>query len=282
VVEPDPEPAALPAEPAASPVNATPQSDSWRDHLDRAIDSLKSELENGKPGADADEAKSPPPATRAQKEGGDAASPMDEARLRLLYAAADRGEEARRPISTLAEYEQDFWSESLAGMNVMLDPAGHPRADSRASLALSHVRSAAHELASGGVLEVKNLTFCSKIEGYGRFTGYSKPLFQADQEVLLYVEVDNFTSTLRTQSNQYETTLQGSYDVRDSAGRRVSQNTFPVEKDLCRNRRRDFFMWYRFYVPKANPGEYTLQVTVEDIAGEKFGQSEAVTFTIDR
>jgi hypothetical protein len=41
-------------------------------------------------------------------------------------------------------------------------------------------------------------------------------------------------------------------------------------------------MWYRFYAPAVNPGEYTLQVTVEDIAGKKFGQTEAVKFVIER
>lgn len=292
------------AEPNPLPVGATPKAlspekqtgspekqtseESWRTSLNRTIEALESELARHRLAASPETAQAGDvtPAggatSNATEESGESFSPQDEARLRLLYAAADRKEDAAQPISVLTDFEKVFWTDAISGIQVMLDPAGHPRLDSRASLALSHVRSAANQLANGGVLEVRNLQFCSKVDGYGRYTPFPRAAFRPDQEVLLYVEVDSFSSVWRPQSKLYETTLQGSYEVRDLSGRRVAQYTFPVEKDLCRNRRRDFFMWYRFYAPQVNPGEYTLQVTVEDVAGEKFGQSAAVAFVVEQ
>jgi hypothetical protein len=48
----------------------------------------------------------------------------------------------------------------------------------------------------------------------------------------------------------------------------------PRDKQLCNNRRHDYFIAYRVYLPKQIPtGSYTLQLTVEDVKGKKSNQA---------
>ena len=80
----------------------------------------------------------------------------------------------------------------------------------------------------------------------------------------------------------FETELQGGYQVFDPAGRRMADHELPLDKQICRNRRRDYFIAYRVYMPKnIPPGPYRLQLTIEDIRGQKFGQA-SIDFEITK
>ena len=124
----------------------------------------------------------------------------------------------------------------------------------------------------------RRAAFCSAVDSYGVYTVFPANEFEPDQEVLLYVEVDSFSS--KRTSDGYVTSLQGSYQIFDATGRRVADHTFPIEQETCRNRRRDYFIPYRMYMPdKIYPGDYVLQLTVEDTQAQKFGQS-SVQFSV--
>lgn len=195
-----------------------------------------------------------------------------EVSLRLLQLAAQRGDEAVRPIDKLGDSEREFWKQTLHGLHVLLDGDGVPVASRRSTLALRSLRQAVDQLANDSVLDVRNLTFCREVQSFGRFSEFAKPEFLADQEVLLYVEVDNFAC--QTVDGGFETELRGSYEIFDRAGQRVASQDLPADKQRCRNRRRDYFIAYRAYMPKRiAPGAYTLQITIEDQKGHKFGQS---------
>jgi hypothetical protein len=54
----------------------------------------------------------------------------------------------------------------------------------------------------------------------------------------------------------------------------VSEIDLPTDKQSCRSPRRDYFIAYRLYMPKnLEPGNYSLQLTMEDVKGQKFGQA---------
>ena len=106
-------------------------------------------------------------------------------------------------------------------------------------------------------------------------------VFQPDQEVLLYVEIDNFSTEILKTSGQYKTELEGSYQIIGTSGERVADHVFPIQSEICRNRRRDYFIPYRMWIPKKlGIGQYTLQLTIEDTIGQKFGQA-SVIFEVD-
>jgi hypothetical protein len=159
---------------------------------------------------------------------------------------------------------------------VALDADGIPAEGRRSALALRHLREAANHLAAESTLDVRNLAFCSKVDGYGVYNEFPKYEFKADQEVLLYVEIDNFAveeKSANRKSPSYETELRGTYEIYDASGHRFADYELPLDKQTCRNHRRDYFIAYRVYMPKRiDPGQYTLRLSIEDTKGHKHGQ----------
>ncbi len=205
----------------------------------------------------------------------------DQALLHMLYLAAGKPRKASDDIPGLDEDRQLFWSNLLRALRDYLDVDSVPVADRRAAKALRDLRDAADNLANLSQLEIGELAFCSRVESYGRYTEISSYEFEPDQEVLLYVEIDHFTAK-RGESGDYKTEFEAMYQLIDSSGQRVADHTFPKEHEVCRNRRRDYFIPFRMWFPKKiYPGEYTLQLTVEDKIGNKFGQA-SVDFSIQR
>jgi hypothetical protein len=257
---PAPQPGAIP--PAAAKA--------WRTCLREAIDELERELK-------ANETVGKPPVT-AGKQGEvqtvSAEMPADrgerEVLLRLLKLAAGRRDEAVRRAAALPAGEQEFWTHQMHTLATLLDPDGAPVPSRRAALALKALRDAEAELAAESSLEVRNLAFCTEVQAFGSFKRFAAAEFEPGQEVLLYAEIDNFRS-LETKGG-YQTSLQGSYHVLEAGGRSVAEHNFPVDEDFCTSRRRDFFIPFRLYLPKLAPGDYSLQLTVEDTLAKKFGQ----------
>ena len=179
----------------------------------------------------------------------------------------------------MSEDEREFWKQQYYGLLVSLDPTGmHAAASRRAALALRYYDTAQSHLANLSTLDVRGLAFCSRVESFGRYDEFRTYDFRAGQEVLLYVEVDHFAA--EKQGDQFETELQGEYEILDAQGVRIANVVLPRDKQLCNNRRRDYFIAYKFFLPKEiTPGNYSLRLTIEDIKGKKSNQS-SVEFKI--
>jgi hypothetical protein len=198
--------------------------------------------------------------------------------LRLLHLVAGNTEGLEQPFSGTDGADQQFWQHYLAGLALYLDCKKMPDRDRRAALALDELREASSQLAAASPLDLRNMAFCRSVDSFGVYTKFDDDPFQPGQEVLLYVEIDNFHSVSTPQG--YVTSLEASYQILDAAGRRVAEHTFPLEQETCQNRRRDYFIPYRMWMPKKiDPGIYTLQLTVQDTQAQKFGQA-SIQFTI--
>ena len=230
----------------------------WREQVQLTIDALEAELRRDSADLNADE----------------------QARLatylRLLNVVADRHDAAVAPIDSPDKSQQQFWQHQLHALVVALDESGTPVLTRRAALALRELREAASHLAALSALDLRNLAFCMQVDGFGTFASFAKNEFKPDQEVLLYVEVDNFTTEEKSAGRRgelFETELRGSYQIFDPTGRRVADVELPLDKQSCRSRRRDYFIAYPIYLPKKiESGSYTLQLTIEDAKASKFGQ----------
>jgi hypothetical protein len=240
----------LPIRPgSASEPNAS-RSDDWRDHLAMAIRLLEDE----------------------QAASSESRSTSDQARQRLLQLIANHRDEALRPISGVAEQEQQFWSQELFGLAKLLDEQGEPQTDRRIAQAAGHLRSAADTLGKSAKLEVRNLAFCTEVTSFGVYKPFAAYSFTPGQETLLYAELENFASEATERG--YHTSLRSSYEIFDERGARIDEHEFAVTEEYCRNPRRDFFIRYFVYLPKEiGPGRYTLQLTIEDMQSEKIGRS---------
>lgn len=223
----------------------------WDKRLAVAIEGLESTLESGE--------LEPAEAERCQE------------KLRLLYLAADRKEDALREIDGLEPASQDYWRSQLHSLSISLAADGTPVKGRRAALALRPLREAVDHLAAVATLDVKNVALCKSVTVWGTYTEFDEYRFKPNQEVLLYFELENFTS--EETAKGYATEFVSSYEIFDEAGRRVAEQQFPVAQETCQNRRRDYFIRYHMHMPKQlAAGDYTLQLTVEDQKGHKFGQ----------
>jgi len=191
---------------------------------------------------------------------------------RILYAFLNDTENALAPIKDIDEDESEYWKYFTHGLMISLDADEKNTSSRRAALALRKLRVASDHLANVSRLDVRNLAFCSKVNSYGRFDEFSSYGFKPDQEVLLYVEVENFA--VENKGNRYETELQGEYTIFDADGRRIANAGLPLDKQFSMNRRHDYFIAYRVFMPKKiEKGHYFMQLTIEDLKGNKSNQS---------
>ena len=205
-------------------------------------------------------------------------SPQETARvnqemtLRLLYLANRQLEEAMRPIEGLTEPERDYVQHQVQALYEASNPDPIPVKNRQWSLVMNSQREATNQLAAISNLEVKSVSFCTDVQGYGVVTKFPSNTFKPDQDLLLYCELDNVAAD--DVKEGFETQLQGSYEIIDPNGRRIADQLLPMEKEICKNHRRDYFIVYRIYTPmQIGPGNYQLRLTVEDMKARKFGQA---------
>lgn len=203
-------------------------------------------------------------------------SPIDRERRqiisRYLMVLAGDPESAVTMMDALNETEQNYMKNQLMGLWTMINPKGHPSSGRRVTEALPKFREATRYMAvATDSLSLNQLEFCTEIVSYGQFKPFEGNRFSAGQQVLLYCEVENFAASDR--NGRFQTQLQGSYDIYDSAGTKVISQLLPVEKEQSRNRLRDYFLAYQLNLPETlSTGTYRLQLTIEDIVGKKYGQ----------
>jgi hypothetical protein len=195
-----------------------------------------------------------------------------QARLRMLYLLDGRREEALRPIPSVPSATQEFWSQQLFALGTWLDTERTPDGPRRAAETKRILNDAMVRLAEAAPLVIRNLTFCSAVQSYGSLTPFPKCEFAPDQELLLYAEVDNFSSEPTPKG--FHTSLRSSYQILDSRGQRVDEHEFTTIEETCQSPRRDFFIGYHLRLPKRiYPGKHKLQLTIEDLKSHKSGQS---------
>ena len=208
-------------------------------------------------------------------------SPLEtdlQARLRLLYLVANRREDALRPITSAPPTVQEFWTQEIYGLATWLDADRITDSGRRASEARMQLAGAAHRLGELAPLVIRNLSFITEVKSYGDVKPFEKYEFAHDQQVMLYAEVENFKS--EETSKGFHTVLGGNYQIFDSRGQRVDKRELQTIEEYCRSPRRDFFVEYLLRIPKRlSPGKYTLQLTLDDLQGQKVAQS-SIQFTV--
>ncbi len=192
--------------------------------------------------------------------------------LRFLYLANRKLEDAARPIEGLDDNEQEYLRYQAQALFDASNPDAMPVRSRRWSLVMNSQRMATNKLAAASNLEVRSAAFCSDVQNYGVITKFPKNAFKPDQEVLLYCELENvFAQEVK---NGFESQLQGTYEIIDANGRRITDQLLPMEKEICQNLRRDYFIIYKIFIPaKIDPGQYQMRVMIEDMKAKKFGQT---------
>ena len=83
-------------------------------------------------------------------------------------------------------------------------------------------------------LLIRNTTFCSEVLSFGSFKKIDKYEFCQDQHVLLYAELENFTS--ERVDKGFRTSLRSGYQILDHLGKQVVWHEFPPTQDFWKTR----------------------------------------------
>ncbi|WP_152100411.1 hypothetical protein [Lacipirellula parvula] len=202
----------------------------------------------------------------------------DHMRLRTLQLLAGNEKEAYSPIPGASPAQQDFWSKQLFAISAYLSATTQLDEKQRAIAALAPLDEARSRLSELASLRVRNITFVDKVDGFGAYEPSKVTTFRPGQKVMLYAEVENFTSNASEQG--YATSLGTSFKVLNESGRLVDGKQFPDVQDQCRNRRRDFHMQYELALPeRIYPGPYEIELTITDHNSGKLGQA-TISFEI--
>ncbi len=186
-----------------------------------------------------------------------------------------------------------FWTHQLAAINTLLnqetdEPSTAAPADQlrKATRASAQLRQAADALANVAALRIDHSAFCTEVKGFGQYTP-AQTVFLPGQQVLIYCEIDNFA--LRRQAEAIETPpvrqtasrrddytaeLRGEYSIISADNRVVSQFQYQPVRDSAQRRRRDFYMYFPVTIPDLPPGDYRLQLLIEDVVGDKVASSD--------
>jgi hypothetical protein len=211
--------------------------------------------------------------------------PRLEQQLRLAYLESGRLDDAVSVIDSLDPQQREAWKNLMFGVGVWLSPDEARRAPLRSAKVVRSLRDATNDLSAASKLELRNLVFCERVDHFGWYTEFPRKEFQPKQQVILYAEVENFAAESKGNAG-FETELQGSYEILDSSGQIIASRQLQLDKEVCRNYRRDYFLAYRIYMPdNISPGRYRLELTVEDLKangkyqGRKLGDG-VIEFTI--
>lgn len=255
------QPAAIAPATASTPLNTLTESTPWEMDLEQAIVKLQDRLNNDK---------SLTPSQKQQFEG----------RLRVLQVAANQVDASLETKSNYDKEELEWFRNTLQAIHLAIDEKGPVSKSNRYTEIAQRQRQANNHLDALTNLDVRNVAFCSAVDGYGSITKFPADTFRPDEKVLLYCEVENFNAT--AVKDGYETEFRASYEIVDLDGNRIAEVKLPEDRQTCRNKRRDYFIVYGFNLPKdLVPGSYNLKLNIEDYKGKKHAQA-VVGFRITR
>jgi hypothetical protein len=154
---------------------------------------------------------------------------------------------------------------------------------------VDQLRSVATRLEPRAALRVENVSFCSDVDGFGRFVPRPAATpFRPNERINVYLEVRNVTS--EPTGDGYLTTVSATVEIRDAKKRLVEQidpdeprRRVPVvrfeKKRPSRSPLHDFHVLYSFSAPPA-PGVYEITVELHDPTGNRVVRTAPVEFSV--
>ena len=184
--------------------------------------------------------------------------------LRMLYLLAGRSAESIRVIEALPPEEQEFWQSLMLAVNNYRDASENEEAHrEHLNQTIDHVRDAVRHLQPLSTLEIRRMTFCDRIDGFGSVTEFPAADFNPGQRLLIYAEVRNFRSDLTTDGyyrSKFKPTLEFRREDHDEVFETIE---LPEIRDLCSAERTDYYQSFEVTVP-ALAGKYLVRLQLRD------------------
>ena len=144
-----------------------------------------------------------------------------------------------------------------------------------------NVRSAVLALEEVAPLEITELRFCSKVDGFGDFEVFEPPVCKAGQAVILYCEIDGIR--FEQTSGGFRTRIATQIEILpEGGGPPIHSRTLSTAEETSRRRRRDYFIGYKIALPRPLvPGDYRIRLTARDLTSDRMATRE-VAFAISK
>ncbi|GAB5442722.1 MAG: hypothetical protein Fues2KO_30710 [Fuerstiella sp.] len=185
--------------------------------------------------------------------------------LRLLQLLAADSDSALASISGLPAGEQEFWQELMLALAQYRDADGQMSRRERLTQTVGQLRSAVKHVIPETRLLIKRIDLCSEIYSFGRIEPFPSHTFDPGAPILLYVEVDNFST---------RTTVDGSYETDFAAqlGFYAEGDTEAIEStdvnsitDLATSERFDYYQTFELTIPAhLKAGSYEIRLKLAD------------------
>ncbi|VTS06887.1 hypothetical protein [Tuwongella immobilis] len=128
---------------------------------------------------------------------------------------------------------------------------------------VDQLQAAADRLRSRAALTMGAICFCQRIHKYGVYEPMPMPYrFSVGEMAELYVELRN-VACVPAAGQGYRTHLSSSLELRDAANHVIWRSECD-RADQTLSLRRDYYLNYRFQVPRMPDGVYTLAVQITD------------------
>jgi hypothetical protein len=127
-------------------------------------------------------------------------------------------------------------------------------------------------------VEITDLRLCRKVNGFGSFEPIDPSACKPGQAVIVYCEM----SGLRYEpvGEMFRSKLSSQVEIVSSQGGEPVWKEGRTADDLCRRRRRDYYVCYKIYLPDSlAPGSYELRLTQEDLVAGR-STSLAIPLTV--
>jgi hypothetical protein len=223
--------------------------------------------------------------TASEPPAGPKTDPKVEATAALVPDRIDEPEVRSRPIDpekpVAPAKPRDIWREGLDRLrSVARDHVEQPGGDADGHWALrsrlldwldetssqaATIRGAVEDLEAMAPLEISELQLCRKVKGFGDFEPLEATACRAGHGVIIYCEMAGVR--YESEGSLHRSRLASRVEVvASSGGEPVWTHSLGTADDLCRRRRRDYYVNYRMTLPESlTPGSYELRLIQDDL-----------------
>lgn len=139
---------------------------------------------------------------------------------------------------------------------------GSPAADERARA--TEIRAAVAALEDEAPLEIIDLRLCRKVKGFGNYDPIDPTACKPGQPLIVYCEMSGLR--YRAAGEMCHSRLSAHVELAAARGGETAwAHDLGAAEDVCRRRRRDYYVNYRIVLPDTlPPGDYLLHLTQND------------------
>lgn len=179
-------------------------------------------------------------------------------------------------LTSITVEEKKYWDHQLEAIEMMTQGGGEEESGKAADATLDNLRKAMNRLESIADLQIKNGAICCEITGFGQHKPFPENKFKPGHAILVYCEVENYEAKDQEINSKSvaQSRFQGSYRIANEDGQQVQSGDFPIIEDNAPQRRRDFYLYFKIVLNELKPGNYRLQMEIEDLNGQKKGNLE--------